>query len=312
MTAGGLSFAEIDRLCSGQHGEFDVACPWCGPDRRTAYNRKREVLHIWRETPDFASYNCARCRAKGWARDGDGDHPGAPAARPRESAADAKRRDEAEAAKIARRIGEALCLFDEAGELAGSPGWHYLARRGVDLDALPSRNGESLRWHQRCPWRRDGGTRPAIVALFTDAVTGEPRAIHRIAPIGGSNKADKLMLGPTKGCVIRLWPDDEVTTGLVLGEGIETVLAAATRIAHRGTSLSPAWAAGDAGHLAALPILAGIEVLTLLVDHDESRTGQDAAQACSARWTAAGREVIRLVPRLVRTDFADLVRGRPA
>jgi hypothetical protein len=32
------------------------------------------------------------------------------------------------------------------------------------------------------------------------------------------------------GCVIRLWPDDMVELGLVLGEGVETTLAAATRI----------------------------------------------------------------------------------
>ena len=55
----------------------------------------------------------------------------------------------------------------------------------------------------------------------------------------------------------------------------------------------------------------GVEVLTLLVDHDESGAGQRAALECSARWTAAGREVVRLVPNTMGTDFADL-GGREA
>ncbi len=105
---------------------------------------------------------------------------------------------------------------------------------------------------------------------------------------------------------MRLWPDEDVTTGLVLGEGIETALAAATIINHRDTRLAPAWASGSAGAMASFPVLAGVETLTLLVDNDESGAGQRAAAECSARWTAAGREVIRLTPHITGQDFADL------
>ena len=69
-----------------------------------------------------------------------------------------------------------------------------------------------------------------------------------------------------RDAVIRLWLDEAVTDGLVIGEGIETTLAAATRIEHRATLLQPAWAAATAGLLAALPVLSGIEALTILVD----------------------------------------------
>jgi hypothetical protein len=62
-------------------------------------------------------------------------------------------------------------------------------------------------------------------------------------------------------------------------------------VSHRG----PAWAAGSAGSMRRFPVLAGIETLTILVDNDQSGAGQDAARECSARWTAAGRDVIRLV-----------------
>ena len=44
----------------------------------------------------------------------------------------------------------------------------------------------------------------------------------------------------------------------MLGEGVETTLAAATRIEHRGTLLQPAWAAGSAGNMAKFPVLTGI------------------------------------------------------
>jgi Toprim domain len=109
------------------------------------------------------------------------------------------------------------------------------------------------------------------------------------------------------GCVIRLWPDDAVNEGLAIGEGIETTLAAATRIEHRGTLLRPAWATGSAGNMATFPVLAGIEALTILVDHDASGTGQKAAEACAQRWRNAGREVIRLMPGDMGADFNNLV-----
>jgi putative DNA primase/helicase len=69
---------------------------------------------------------------------------------------------------------------------------------------------------------------------------------------------------------------------------------------------SPAWALGDAGELGRFPVLPGIESLTILTDHDAA--GETAAMACSARWTGAGREVFRLVPRRPGADVNDLVR----
>jgi hypothetical protein len=62
--------------------------------------------------------------------------------------------------------------------------------------------------------------------------------------------------------------------------------------------------------MASFPVLAGVEALTLLVDHDANRTGQRAAEECAARWAAAGREVELLTPKLSDSDFNDLVRGR--
>jgi hypothetical protein len=57
------------------------------------------------------------------------------------------------------------------------------------------------------------------------------------------------------------------------------------------------------------PVLDGVASLTILVDNDESGTGQGAALQCSARWTGIGREVFRLVPRRPGADANDLLAG---
>jgi phage/plasmid primase-like uncharacterized protein len=176
----------------------------------------------------------------------------------------------------------------------------YFARRGIDVDSAPEDG--SLRFHPRCLF--DDELTPCVVARFTTVIGNEPRGIWR-RPIDGRKPKT---LGPMAGCVIRLWPNDAVQRRLVIGEGIETALAAATRITHRGTLLQPAWAAGSAANLAKFSVLPGVETLTLLVDHDSSGAGQKAAAACARRWSGAGREVTRLMLNRVGADFNDVVR----
>jgi putative DNA primase/helicase len=107
-----------------------------------------------------------------------------------------------------------------------------------------------------------------------------------VAPDGsGKAPVDRPRLywpGLTKKGVVRLWPDEEVTLGLCVAEGIETALTAAA-----GFGL--AWACLDAGNLAALPVLPGIESLTIIADHDQA--GIKAADECQSRWLEAGVEV---------------------
>jgi hypothetical protein len=93
----------------------------------------------------------------------------------------------------------------------------------------------------------------------------------------------RMLLGSHRkaGGVIRLWPDEEVTSGLGVAEGIETALS----LAH---AFTPVWACIDSGNLAALPVLAGIESLLIAADHDPA--GLRAAEACGKRWAIAGRE----------------------
>jgi putative DNA primase/helicase len=204
------------------------------------------------------------------------------------------------------RTANALGIWHEAGPPHDTPAWLHLIARGIDVEQLPGDMSHSLRWHPQCPWER--GRQGCMLALFTDAVTGEAKAIHRTAIDPAGNKIGRKSLGPIAGCVIRLWPDDAVSEGLVVGEGLETTLSAATRIEHKGTKLQPAWAAGDAGNMAKLPVLSGVEAITLLVDNDAKRRGQNAALECSNRWMAAGREVVRLIPWGVGADFNDVAR----
>ena len=64
--------------------------------------------------------------------------------------------------------------------------------------------------------------------------------------------------------VVKLWPANGTLT---IGEGIETVLAAVTRLSHE-TPLIPAWSAVSSGGLAKLPVIPGVRSLVLLVDND--------------------------------------------
>jgi hypothetical protein len=64
------------------------------------------------------------------------------------------------------------------------------------------------------------------------------------------------------------------------------------------------WACIDAGNLAALPVLNGIEALTIAADNDPA--GQAAAQTCATRWAAAGRTVS--VTQQRQNDINDLVQ----
>jgi putative DNA primase/helicase len=159
--------------------------------------------------------------------------------------------------------------------------------------------GGSLRWHggERIP-----GAIGAMLALMTNPVTGEPTGVHRTYLDPDLKRMKRMMLGP-KG-IVRLWPDDAVTMGLAIGEGIESTLAGAIL-----TGRLPAWAALDAGQLADFPVLGGIECLTVFVDNDLSRTGQVAADRCAARWAAAGVQVDLLTPRHP-ADFNDLLGER--
>jgi CHC2 zinc finger/Toprim domain len=196
-------------------------------------------------------------------------------------------------------------IWRERTPLHESVAMVHFEQRGIPSSLIADIDGESVGFHPSCP---DGPERrPAIIELLRDIRTNEPRAIRRtfLTPSGvkvGKAKA----LGPQGGTACKLTPHEEVIAGLTVGEGLETVLSGVL------FDLRPAWALGSAGELGAFPVLDGIEALTILVDHDRSGTGQRQSLECSARWTAAGREVIRITPFAVGADINDVIRGATA
>ncbi len=206
-----------------------------------------------------------------------------------------------------RNSRSALRIWDAARSIRGTLAEHYLVRvRGVDVEQILELD-DVLRFEADCPF--GGEKSPCLIALVRDIVTDAPKAIQRSALDGDGRKIDRRSLGPTRGGAIKLWPDAEVTQGLVIGEGLETTAGAATRGERHGTLLQPAWALIDRMNLRDFPVLAGVEALAIIVDNDRSGDGQEAASACARRWLDAGREVTRLTPKTPGFDFNDIVRG---
>ena len=183
------------------------------------------------------------------------------------------------ATKLHRDDGRnrALALWRASGDPRGTLAERYLASRKLDLDTDLA--GNVLRWHPGIG---------AMLALFRDIRTDEPRAICRTFLDQDGRKIERKFLGPVGGCAIKLDADEEVTGGLHIGEGLETCMAA------RQMGLRPTWALGSAGAVAAFPVLGGIGCLTLLAEHDE--VNARAGEQCAARWYEAGREVIITEP----------------
>ncbi len=192
----------------------------------------------------------------------------------------------------------AQAIWDRTVPLRGTIGQTYLEHRGCILPPADS----DLRFipaSDKYP--------PSLCARVTDAETNAPMTLHftRLAADGrgkAGGDCDKLLLSGhrKRGGVVRLWPDECVTHGLAIAEGLESALAAA----HLHT---PIWSTVDAGNLAALPVLVAIESLTVFADHDPA--GLKAARTCARRWHAAGREVRIRAPRVFGTDAADVLSG---
>jgi DNA polymerase len=213
---------------------------------------------------------------------------------------------------ITSRTTLAKELWLAAQLITGTIGERYLAEtRGIDVSKLPPTIEDALRFHPRCPFGARA-VHPCIIALMRDPITAVPVGIHRIGLItenGMIRKLDRMALG--RMGVVMLWPMNG-SDRLVVGEGIETVLAAATRISFENAPLIPAWSAVARGGLGRLPILPRVDRLILLVDHDENGEGQKAAQQCQQIWCASGRKVVPLIPKQAGFDFNDVVFGRKA
>jgi hypothetical protein len=197
-----------------------------------------------------------------------------------------------------KRIRTALDWWWQAKPIGGTLAELYLWRRIIRLPLGMS--GRVLRYHPECPFGPDV-RQPCMLALFRDIKSDEPVAVMRTAIGPGGVKIDRKAFGPIAGAAIKLTDDADVTTGLTIGEGLETTLRA--MLDH---GFAPAWAVGSAQAIAKFPVLPGIEHLTILIDHDESGTGRIVATECAERWRAAGRGYKLITPTKLGCDMADL------
>jgi putative DNA primase/helicase len=258
-------------------GENRLPCPAC--DR----GRKDTALSVRLEPDGVFVWHCHRlCGMDGSSRSRDQKTP----PQPRQAAP-----RPAERPRGLSDIARALWAATEP--ISGAAADYLKARACVlpptdsDLRCMPGLRHPS------------GYIGPALVALITDVCTAAPLSLHRtwIRPDG--RKADvippRLFLKdhPIGGGVIRLWPDEAVTAGLGIAEGIETALS----LAH---GFAPVWSLIDAGHLAKFPVLNGIEELIIAADNDDA--GRKAANECATRW--ADRAAVRIVS--ADTDGCDL------
>lgn len=191
-----------------------------------------------------------------------------------------------ESQPVDKRQASALRIWSESVDPRGTLVETYLASRQLELSDFVAMT--TLRFHPACPFG-EGVRHPCMVAAFRSIETGAVVAIHRTALTADAKKIDRKMLGPVIGAAIMFSDLDAERGALAAGEGIESAMSGLAM------GFAPAWALGSAGSIAKLPVVNGVDTLTILGEHD--RANAEAARACGARWSEAGREVLIALPK---------------
>jgi hypothetical protein len=191
-----------------------------------------------------------------------------------------------ESQPVDNRQASALRIWSEGVDPRGTLVETYLASRGLELPDFVAMT--TLRFHPDCPFG-EGVRHPCMVAAFRSIETGAVVAIHRTALTADAKKIGRKMLGPVMGAAIMFGDLDAERGALAAGEGIESAMSGLAM------GFAPAWALGSAGSIAKLPVVNGVDTLTILGEHD--RANAEAARACGARWSEAGREVLIALPK---------------
>jgi hypothetical protein len=202
---------------------------------------------------------------------------------------------------VAERIAHARQIYD-------SGAWDeriavYLRSRGIHLIS------PVLRFTEHAPHRL-GAHLPAMLAPVVD-VNGVQTGVHMtFLKKDGSGKADlpkeyqRESRGVVRGGAIRLLPFNP-DVGLIVGEGVESCLAAAEIFAR------PCWAAVSAAGLCSVVLPPDVLRVIIAADNDASGAGQRAALAAYDRWRAEGRSVRIVAPPVVGDDFNDALNKEP-
>ncbi|MGH6845950.1 MAG: DUF7146 domain-containing protein [Methylocella sp.] len=238
-----------------------------------------------------------------------------------------KKPDDDETAERRRKIDIARGIWNRRRPIIGTVAEYYLRFRGLEIDEDHFRY---MGFDPEARWREDPGDLtspllrvPSLIAGYRliEGIDDEIVAIQktRLNPdgskwVGDDGKTARRFNGCPKGAVIKIDPDENVTRGLILGEGLETALSA------RALGFQPIWAAGTAGSvradgtgsggIAGFPVLAGVECLTLLTERDEAN--KKATAACTRRWQRAGKDVLFADPPTGCGDVNDILQRRMA
>jgi hypothetical protein len=283
----GQHFDQLVHLTGGRFGISDVICPECSTwPSRSAVGRRRKVLRVWRDEPNFLRFNCQRCGLKGHARDSD-----APTINPvdlerqRQLRAEAERRD---AEYRQSQHEKALRLWGRSVPIKGTIAEAYLRNRNISLDRWPP----TLRF---LPPLTD--YHPAMIAAF--AIPNEPEpgvlindtatvcAVHlTLLKADGSDKADtqpnKIIIASPRGAPVVIAPPHDT---LAVTEGIEEALT--VHIAMRWG----VWAAGSASHMPALADAVPSNVTRIVIIQDDNESGRRGSRGLAQRLRARGLSV---------------------
>jgi hypothetical protein len=273
--------------------EFAGACPICGGNDRFAVHVKKQV------------FNCRGCGAKG----GDAialvqfvSGLSFPQAVERLTGADLPQRPapiltQSKTSNLeSDRAAAALKVWAQCEPINGTTAEFYLLNDRAlhpDADLTDVLRYSPLVWHPVKGYSR------AMIGLFRDIETDEPRAISRTFLDSNGHKFDRRFLGPVRGCAIKLGP---ATRKLFIGEGIETCLSAIQ------LGLSPVWALGSAGAIGRFPLVDGVEELGLLRERDD--VNEIMSNTAGTYYRRNGRKVTNVWPPEDCKDLNDTLMKR--
>jgi hypothetical protein len=254
----------ISQIAGHRTGVTDIACPSCGPDRRTPANQRRKVLRVWRVSPSFVTYRCARCDLHGYARE-----DGAPAPEPAAlaSANAEAQRFAAETAEAKR--SKARWLWVQRRPIVGTPAERYLREVRCYGGAIPATIGFLPARGDYTPamisaFGMPTEIEPGVIAISPAAIQGVhlTRLVHDGSAKAGTD-ADKIMIGAPLGSPIALAAVGDCLA-LAITEGIEDGLSV-----HEATGLG-VWAAGSSSFMPALDaaIPAYLDLVSIIADPD--------------------------------------------
>jgi len=194
-----------------------------------------------------------------------------------------------------RKIVEKVLWYADAQRVIHT---NYLRSRGITIDAEDLLSHRSLR-------HVSGTLHPAMLGKVRN-VAGDVTGLHRTylsadARGKAAVEPNKMMLGRTLGCAVRLAPHSDV---LGLCEGIETGLS--VMMLFPGV---PVWATLSTSGMRGVVLPDAVKEVAIFADNDQP--GRDAANVLSVRLMSEGRRVRVVYPKDNYGDFNDeLVQGK--